>query len=327
MICTLLLALAAVGSPDPLKAPLAIERGADLLAFEIPAQEELLFSVAIDLGAVGMMRLGTVSVRAEHGVLEGPLPGVGGERAVGGRYALIESHAGGNYLGYKLDHRLTTRYLIDQDWPRAIYTDTQAGSENRRRELRLGTQAGVSTVHYRSDHHCAGCERREHLVEPFLPWGDDYHCETCRRGEHRTWKEFVVREAPEGTLDMLSALFLARAMVVSGEESLSFPMLDKLELWSVKLQLGEKVNKRTAAGEFACRAVALSSSVPASETREENPEFSGLFGIRGELRVFVEESTGVPIWIEGTIPAGPLDLEVVVRLESYTGTGTELSSD
>lgn len=326
MICTLLLALAATGSPaaEPLKAPLSIERGAGQLAFEIPAEEELEFSVAIDLGAVGMMRLGSVTVSAEHGVLEGPLPGVGESRSEPTRYASIQSRASGNYLGYVLDHRLQTRYLIDQAWPRIIYTDTQAGSENRRRELRLGSRDGAPAVSYRSDHHCGGCEREEHLVEPFLPWGADEHCDKCRRGEHRTWKEFVDREAPEGTLDMLSALFLARAMVVTGRENLSFPMLDKLELWNVVLRLGEKTQKRTGAGEFACREVSLTSSVPPSETRTEDPKFSGLFGIRGELRVFVDENTGVPIWIEGTVPAGPLDLEVVVRLESHSGTNSKL---
>jgi hypothetical protein len=50
-------------------------------------------------------------------------------------------------------------------FPATFYTDTQSGSENRRRELRIGTKDGALTAVFPSDGHCKGCKNKEHFVE------------------------------------------------------------------------------------------------------------------------------------------------------------------
>lgn len=315
----LLLALLPLLGSEPVAPPLTLDRGPGEVALQIPAQEELTFSVAIDLGRMGMLGLGKVTLQAEHGLEPGPLPLPGQPASAPRRYAEIRSTARGSYLGYELEHVLTTRHLLDQAWPKIVHTDVQSGSENRRRELAFGNREDSVHVRYWSDGHCKGCERSEHEVESLLPWGSTHHCKKCKRAEHRQFGESRTRSAPDGTLDMLSALYLARAVVLEDVNSVRFPMLDKLELWDVELTLGEEVTRRTEAGEFTCREVRLASQVPAGETDRGEEEFSGLFGIRGALRVYVESNTGIPIWIEGSVPAGPLQVDVVVRLEAAAG--------
>ena len=53
--------------------------------------------------------------------------------------------------------------------------------------------------------------------------------------EHATYgtNPAQTREIPPGTLDMLSAVYLARTMVREGVENVSFPLVDKQKLWNV----------------------------------------------------------------------------------------------
>ena len=53
---------------------------------------------------------------------------------------------------------------------------------------------------------------------------------------------------------------------------------------------------------------------------QDQRKFKGLFGIHGSLSFYLEEKSGVPVSIEGTVPIGPLNLIATIRLKSYTGT-------
>ena len=325
----------------PTAGPMRFDRGQGFLPVQLPGRETLEFDVTVDLGILGAAKAGTVVLRAgtERAQRGLPLPGVA---PAAGATGYIESHARGKHLGYSIDHVLLTR-ILPQEWPWIFFRDTQRGSENRRREMKIGRAVSGSGAPrdvieaaaersekaldswYRNNGHCKGCERREHFVESRMPWNSDHHCDKCKRPEHRVWKEPSQRVVPEGTVDMLSAIFLARALVAEGLETVTFPMLDKTELWNVTLKRGSQSVVKTPVGEFDCTEVLLSTAIPEGEPRDEDEEFSGMFGIHGTIRIFIESRTGVPVTISGSVPVGPLDLDANVRLVRYEGTPPEFA--
>jgi hypothetical protein len=306
---------------------LMFDRGPGELPVWIPRDEELTFRVVLELGPLGDINAGRVVLSSGIERYVSGLPSRGASESKPGELETgwIRSHATGSYAGYKLDHVLSAR-LLPQSWPRVFYTDTQSGSENRRRELKLGTQDGESISTYRSDGHCKGCDNREHFVESVWAWGKPYHCEKCKIAAHRVWKDPLRRPLPAGTVDMLSAVYLARALVRDGRAATDFPLIDKLQLWQVHLVRGTSRRRiTTPAGTFTAQEIKLSTSVPRGETRPEKG-FEGLFGIRGTLQIWVEVETGVPVLIAGELPVPVLgSLDVRVELESSRGAPRTLS--
>ena len=296
---------------------LRIDRGEGRLPIFIALDEELVFVSKIHLGVVGAPTVGHLTITSKtepynSGVLIGG--GIDPERRTG----TIDARIRGGYLGYRVREQITTTHL-PQAWPALIFRSTQTGSENRKHELMLGTRNGKDAAQHRADRHCKSCERLGHFVEGLWPWQEPHHCRKCKRAEHRVWRDPKTREVPEGTLDMLSAVLLARSMVSENRLAARFEMLDELKLWDVRLSRGTHKRLDLPAGEFDAVKVELVTRVPKGEDREED-EFSGLFGIHGTIEIWVHQGTGVPLLIYGEIPAGPLDIAVSIELESYRGT-------
>ncbi|MAE27978.1 MAG: hypothetical protein CMJ87_03185 [Planctomycetes bacterium] len=310
-------------APDqPLQAPLIFQRFEGVLPITVPRREELRFGVYLHLGPLGDPMAGEfVMGSGSEPFLRGlPLPGsslAADERLESG---WVHTRVTGSALGYKLDHNIDVR-LLPQAWPALIYTDTQRGSENRRRELRLGQIAGKHIARYRRDHHCGGCERAEHLVKGLLLSRREHHCEDCDRLEHRVWRAESEREIPPGAIDMLSAIYMARSMRAVELEAASFAVLDKLELWNTTISMGERRVLELPAGRFACRKMVMETS----SADEGEGAFSGLFGIHGEIDVWVHDPSGVPVRIAGAVPLGPFDLKVTIDLRSYSGTPADFA--
>jgi len=293
------------------------------LAFMIPEAETLSFEVIVDIPLVGATALGAFVLESgteiqQASVFE-PAESEGGEAL---RAGLIKGKASGACLNYVLEHEISLR-VLPQEWPRVIYRDTQGGTENRRGELLYGIRNGEPTSLYRRDVHCANatCERPEHRIEK--TWlRKEHHCKKCKRAAHRDWRKPTVQEVPGDGVDMLSAVFLARSMVQSGLGELKFPMLDKDRWWDVTLTLGGSKRLVTKAGTFECRAVKLTPVLPSGKSEK----FKGLFGIHGSLAIWLEKDTGVPVSIEGILPAGPLDVGINLRLKGYRGTPAGFAS-
>ncbi|MBL4770698.1 MAG: DUF3108 domain-containing protein [Planctomycetes bacterium] len=169
---------------------------------------------------------------------------------------------------------------------------------------------------YRRDRHCRGCERREHFRKPRL-LGSEYHCKGCKIGEHRDWDAPKMQSIPEGALDMLSSIFVARELVINQGEPINFPLLDKDSWWDLSMTLGRHANIKTPAGVYACQAVKLDPKTPKGVKKRK--DFKGLFGIHGTLSIWLDRATGVPVKIEGVVPLGPLDLDVSINLQSASG--------
>jgi hypothetical protein len=191
---------------------------------------------------------------------------------------------------------LDSRYLAQQ-WPSISHQYRQSGSENRRREGLFGLLEGRTQSSYRAD------------TSTGAPDGE------------RIWREAVLRDIPKGTLDMLGAVYLSRVLLLSGEEELVFPLLDRTTLWELTLGLGERKVVEVPAGRFNAVEVILDPKPYEGEPESaKKKKFEGLFGIRGSIHLWVDEITGVPVRISGTIPAGPVSIECDIYLEEYTGT-------
>lgn len=311
---------------EPGAPPVRIERGAGQVPLILPRDEELLFDVIIDLGILGDLDVGDVTLSSGlERTPRGLPPANDPERRVElFDRAWIKAIARGGYAGYNLTQTLSASHL-QQDWPRILYKDMQRGSENRERELRLGLLEGALSAEYRSDRHCPGCKDRGHFVESVWAWGDAYHCKKCKLPEHRVWRDPVHRPVPEGAIDMLSAVYVARAMVDLGQEQTSFPIVDKQKVWRVTIEKGATQWQEVPAGRFECAQMKLSAGLEAGEPDPDGDpgKFQGLFGIQGTIRIWFDAKTGVPILIQGQLPIPvPLvgDLDISVQLKSFRGT-------
>jgi len=275
------------------------ERG----SLSIPRAEKLAFRVRVSLSvveaAVGTvhMETGVEPFRASL-LLAAPeaAPSAGGAESAWARI-----HAAGNYTLYSMDATLETR-VFPQAWPRFAHRFEQTGTENRRRELLLGERAGEPLSSYRND------------SKTGAPKGS------------RVWKEPRERAVPAGTLDMLSAVYMARELVRDRErEELRFPLLDKTELWEMVLSRGEERAIEVDAGRFEAVEILLEPRPYPGETVDEDVEetmerFEGLFGLKGSIRLWFEARTGVPLRVAGDLPVGPVTLGIEVSLKSYRGT-------
>ncbi len=310
------------GTGEPPPDALIVTRAADVLPITVPRGEQLKFGVYLHLGFLGNPMVGEFTM--ESGVepfLRGlPLPGSSLANVDRLESGLVRTRVTGSALGYRLDHNIEVR-LLPQAWPALLYSDTQRGSENRRRELRLGQVDGKHIARYRRDHHCDGCERAEHRVTGVWPFSRDHHCDDCDRLEHRVWRAESEREIPPGAIDMLSAIYMARSMRAVDLEEASFAVLDKLELWNTTISMGERRELKTPAGRFACRKLVMETE----SAEGEEPAFSGLFGIHGEIGVWVHYPSGVPVRISGAVPLGSMSLKVTIDLRSYSGTPGEFA--
>lgn len=300
------------------RGPFVMERGPDAPSIRFPRDEELVYRVSLSLGVLGSPTVGRVTMTSKvepffkGGVVrnealeEQPL-----------EQAIVSARAAGNYAVYEVEQTIATR-VMPQLYPRMLHTSVQTGTENRRRELSIGSIEGVTTSSYRSDGHCKGCDDRRHFVTPTWPWQDAKHCKGCRRAEHRMWREPRKKDVPEGALDMVSAVMLLRTVIEQGKPGVTITLLDTDKLWEVEISRGRRARRKSPAGEFDVVEVLMKSRPPAGETGRDE-EFSGLFGLHGSISVWVHPESGVPVAITGVVPAGPVELDVEIELESYRG--------
>lgn len=312
-------ARAGVDDPNLVEGSFRIDRGPEGSLW-VPPGEHLEFEVGVDLGVLGEAAVGNVTMSSGVEPYVAGLPRPGESPPSGGEFVgWVRIGARGGHLGYELDHTITTRYL-PQEWPSLIHSEVQTGSENRKREVKVGRGGEGWKSTYRGNSHCPGCKRREHFIEASLPWNKDYHCKKCKRGEHRLWNPPIEREVPAQSLDILSAVYLARNVVRGERADLQLNMLQKEHLWKVKLVRGELRELKVPAGIFLCREVQLSVSQDEGEAGGSN-NFSGLFGIKGALKIWLHEGSGIPVLIEGDVPVGDIvDLHANVRLTKFRGT-------
>lgn len=307
--------LASMPNPAHAKAPelWCLDRGPDEVPLLVPRDETLVYEVRLNLGWLGSPNVGKVTMTSQ---VRPFLPGDAQSEV--GEQVTLAGRAQGSYKVYTLDNVISAT-LLPQAFPRLVHRNVQTGTENRSRELLFGTQEGKQVTVYRGDGHCRGCSDKAHFVSGTWPWSDDVHCKKCRQSEHRVVKAPKTREVPGGAFDMVSAVYLARSLVIDGRERIEFPLIDRNDLWTVQLTRGEEKSIETAAGRFRVVSVVLRTSAPEGLEGSETDKFEGLFGIHGSISIWCEANSGVPIRIDGVVPAGPIDLDATIELHNASG--------
>lgn len=287
---------AGVDEASAYRAPLEVSRAEGLVPMLIPRDERLEFNARVKL----------VGIEADAGRVTldaGVRPfqaGLFAQAADGAETAWIEARALGEYGVYSMDSRIETLFQ-PQAWPSLVNRFTQTGTESRRRELLVGTKDGAPHCSYRSD------------TSKGAPKGT------------RIWRNAQEYAVPAGTVDTIGAVYVVRAMIRDGRRVTTLNTLDKERVWEAALSLGEVSVVETPCGSFMGREVHLTTRLLSrlGEPVEPDPEdegFTGPFGIRGQIRLFVEANTGIPIAISGTIPAGPIEIGLDIRLDGFEGT-------
>ena len=281
-----------------------LDRGADRPVLFLPRDETLVYRVVLSIAFI-QTSVGTVTQTCEvapykPSVLLPPEPDAEPDGDREAETATIKIHAEGDYTWYSMDSTIEARHL-PQEWPSTTYRQISEGSEKRRRENMLGFRDGEFTASYRRD------------TSKGAPRGT------------RIWSAPAFRPVPEGTIDMLTAVFLVRTLIRDDLDTLSFTMLDKRRVWDVKIERGEEKRMETAAGTFdVVELVLIHEPHPGEWVRKEKIErFEGLFGIHGTIHLWVERGTGIPVRIEGDLPIGPLTIGMEVVLTRYEGTPAE----
>lgn len=306
-------------SETVVRGPLILDRGPGEQEVHFPRDEELEYIVSIDLGILGEPEVGRVAMTSV--VRPFARPGdteisFDEERSM--EQALVSARARGEYQVYTLDETIQTRFQ-PVSFPQLRHESIQRGTESRRRELSLGLKDGVPTASYRNDGHCKGCKDDAHFVDPTFFWNDRAHCTGCKAGEHRIWKDPREREIPAKAVDMVTAVMLARTVVSQGKSSAVFTLVDRDRLWEVELSRGKRGRMKVSAGHYDVVEIVLKTRPPASETGREE-DFQGLFGLHGNISIWMHPESGVPVLISGRIPAGPIELDVRIELDSARGT-------
>lgn len=279
--------------PVEVQPPFAVSRGADEITIPVPHDEKLVYSVDVELGFFEATA-GTVTMTSKVEPWKSSLLVASGDG--GGEVGFYHIHAKGKHDLYNLDATIETRHF-PREWPRTVYKYTHQGSEKRRREIQLGLRGETHRASYRGD------------TKKNAPKGQ------------RVWKEREYKDAPRETVDMLSAVYLSRRLIESGEKSMSFPLIDKLNLWNMRLERGDKQTIEVGAGKFKCVKLELIPEPAGKGTsKADKAKFEGLFGLRGAIELYVDETTGVPVKIAGDLPAGIFTFQVEVNLKSFKGT-------
>jgi hypothetical protein len=274
-----------------------VESAAGSPSLVLPRAERLVYRARIELGpisaSVGAVTQTCSVVPYRQTILLAQPPADAGDL----ESATITIRAKGDYQWYSMDSTIESR-ILPQAWPRVTYRQISEGTEKRRREIKLGLREGAHSSSYRKDTR-DGAEKGT-----------------------RIWREPKFREVPEGTVDLLTAVFYARTMIREELDELSFPMIDKRHVWQLTLRRGKEKRIKTKAGTFDVVEAVLDPGVyPGEEIDEDKIErFEGLFGIHGSIHLWVEKHTGVPVHIEGDLPVGLVTLGIDVVLESYEGT-------
>jgi hypothetical protein len=289
-------------APAPAPQPFLFVPAPGVAGVVLPREERLTYKAYLDLSVISS-HVGTVTQTCS--VVDQAVPLILAQPASpAGEAASIKLEAEGSYAWYKLESTLETR-ILPQEWPRLYYQQvTESSRGTRRREVLLGLRDGKSTASYRGD------------TDKGAPDGT------------RIWRTAQERAVPAGTLDMLTAVFMARALIREKQERMTFPLIDKTRLWNLTLRRGAERRMETGAGEFDVVQVVLEpEAYPGEALEEKKKQFEGVFGIHGSIHLWVDKKTGIAVRIQGELPIsdGLITLGIDVMLDSYAGTPPEFA--
>lgn len=285
----------------------------------LPPSETLSFMVEATWGPVRSLDVGTVTLTCKHA--QPPEPAANASVPLGEDpsrlIATIDGRARGAVLGKTVNHSITVLWFSGNR-PRIKTYEALRGSRVLDRESSVAEIDGKWRLEFRKDRHCKGCDDRAHFTEGWMPWSQPSHCSDCDRLLHRVWREPKLLDVPSDAVDILSALYLARGFLRGSESSTSLSLVNQDELWSVQLTRGPGSRIETPAGTFDCVRVLIGPKRASGDgpKKQSAERFEALFGLHGDLTVWVDKAGGFPVMIEGGAPFGPFDVHVKASLTS-----------
>lgn len=288
----------------------------------LPLDEALHFKVEVTVGPVRGLDVGSVTLVCAQTPLDenAARKGDGADDGKPRSIASIDALAKGGYLGRDVHHTIGVRWNTG-DQPRIESFEKLKGSRVSNKESRVGEFDGRWKLEYRKDRHCKGCDDKAHFVDGFLPWSDPSHCGDCERASHRVWKPYKYLDVPPDALDIVSALYFARGFLRSEARSTSITIVNQDELWKVRLTRGDTRLIESPAGMFDCVRILLGPELAAGDGpgKKAAERFEALFGLHGNISLWVDRTYGIPVLIEGTAPFGPFDAHVKASLTAHRG--------
>jgi len=239
------------------------------------------------------------------------------ESQEGDRPIILSVDARGGALGYSVKAKATSTLDPVTCLPRQFFT-MREGSENKAKRLDFTTDR----ILYVKKKHCRdpACTNPAHMVQPKMPLGilprpgPPTHCTGCDDPRHAVWTLRYTHEVQTAFLDVLSALFAARAGDFTVGQSFIVPVVEDRDRWHVTVTSLADETVTVKAGSFDCVKVRLLPKNTGEPKRRD--KFSALFGIKGNLRLWVDRETHVPVRIAGVLPFAFLELDCEVKLVS-----------
>ncbi len=194
-------------------------------------------------------------------------------------YYLFSGDVTGGYLIFSV--RMQLRSYIDYETLRPmLFTQKQEGFETKERKLIFDWQKKTIT-YFKKDFLNNSFKKRSSVF--ILPH----------------------------TRDILTTLYFARSItpVINAQKTMN--MIEKREVWTVTIEVIGKEKLSLQSGEYDALRIKI---VPLKTS--DNKIFRGLFGIEGEIILWVTEDKRIPLLIEGTYVMGFIPLHVKIVLQN-----------
>ena len=233
---------------------------------------------------------------------------------------LLEARAQGGALGYEVD--ATIESFIDPETNLPVKSNLlQKGSEPNHKQMIFedGQAVYVKKKHCNRWKTCEDPDHIEWVTRSKSLFGSAErvreHCreESCRSPKHVYWQERHRHDLDGSTYDMLSMVYVARALDLSLEgEAQTLRLVNSHDIWDVKVRAVARETVTVPAGKFRTLRIEISPK-PATDDTELREEFQGLFGIKGNIKIWIDEETKIPVRIRGVVPFG-VDLNMDISL-------------
>lgn len=228
-------------------------------------------------------------------------------------YFVFRGIAEGNCFGYELRIDLES-YIDSQSLLPVLFTSIQSGSEQREKKLAFSNKK----IEYLKMKHCKagnGCQEDSHFISNN---GISAHCGGCKDKAHYIWSLRLTHENNSPTYDLLSALFLARQFPLKiGGNGENIRLVDDRDIWDMNISaIGEEIVE-TPIGKFDTISLRLQAR-PLNGHASSQDTFRGLFGLKGDISLWVDKKTRIPVRVRGTYPF-IFEAQIEVILKSIEG--------
>ncbi len=230
---------------------------------------------------------------------------------------LISSVAEGSKFGYSLASRVRSSVDPESITP-SLYHYLQTGSEDRQKKLMFSK----SRVIYLREKHCMepNCQDSKHFVKRrrwagLIPKEKRWiHCpdRDCEIESHHHWKIRHRHEVTGPHYDMLSAIYFARTLDLRPGMKQTISVVDDHDIWQVEVQVYPGGIVETPAGTRNSIKIILEPKPAAGERDKE--DFSGLFGMSGNIRIWLDAESKRPLKVQGKLPFAFTNLQARVEL-------------